>query len=176
MKLVGSETSANFEEVGNMLVAMLNNEGMTAAGTDFLDAGCGCGRVARFLPPTQIGSYIGFDRHPGMIRWCQDTISTRDSRFTFQHFDLRSVYFDFGWGNYSGSIRAASFRFPYSDAQFDAILLASVFTHTPMEEIAHYLKELNRVLKPGGKVLLFASRQLPPAFATSSEKVRPPRG
>jgi SAM-dependent methyltransferase len=154
MKLVGSETPANFEETGSMLVTMLNDEGMTAAGTDFLDVGCGCGRVARFLLPTRIRSYTGFDRHPGMIRWCRDEISTRDSRFTFQHFALKSVYSDFAWDNYSGSIPAASFRFPYSDAHFDAILLASVFTHMPMEEIAHYLRQLKRVLRPGGKVLL----------------------
>ncbi len=154
MELVGGPgTSATFEKVGTMVVTMLNDEGMTAAGTDFLDVGCGCGRVARMLLPTQIRSYTGFDRHPGMIRWCRDAISTRDSRFTFQHFDLRSVYFP-TWDNYPGSIPAASLRFPYSDAHFGAILLASVFTHMPMEEIAHYLRELKRVLKPGGKVLL----------------------
>jgi SAM-dependent methyltransferase len=139
-----------FDEVSRWLVAALNHEGMIEPGSDFLDVGCGCGRVARGLLSTSIRSYTGFDRHPGMIDWCKENLA--DSRFTFDFFDLKSVYT--AWDNHQGATDAGEFAFPYAPESFDGCLLASVFTHMHPREVRNYLGELARIMRPGGKVLL----------------------
>lgn len=148
----GPGNEPRFEEVGSWLRDALDKEGMLAPGTSFLDVGCGCGRLARQLLGTAIGSYIGFDRHKGMVDWCTQEIGSRDPRFRFDYFDLKSVYT--AWDNQAGAIDVETFRFPYPDAAFDAALLASVFTHMPPRETRHYLGELARVMRPRAKVLL----------------------
>ena len=45
------------------------------------------------------------------------------------------------------------FQFPYDTDSFDSVLIASVFTHMPLDEIGHYLRELRRLVRPGGKIL-----------------------
>lgn len=125
---------------------------MIVPDTHFLDVGCGCGRVARYLLAFPIKFYTGFDRHPGMIEWCQKEITKRAPNFHFHHFSIKSAYV--GLDGQTGSIEASSFHFPFSDGSFSSALLASVFTHMPMEESSHYLKELYRVLKPKGKIFL----------------------
>src|SRR5207244_396487 len=49
--------------------------------------------------------------------------------------------------------RAADYTFPYADATFDFVCLTSVFTHLLPEEVARYLDEIRRVLRPGGRCL-----------------------
>jgi SAM-dependent methyltransferase len=139
-----------FEEAGRWLVALLDYEGMLKPGTDFLDVGCGCGRLARYLPPWSIKSYTGFDRHTGMIEWCRREI--QDPRFRFDFFELKSVYT--AWDKQEGPLEVEDFTFPYKAEAFDACLLASVFTHMPPNEARHYLGELARVTRFGGKILL----------------------
>lgn len=43
-------------------------------------------------------------------------------------------------------------RLPYSDASFDAVVASGVLEHVPFDYES--LKELNRVLKPGGRLIL----------------------
>ena len=149
-----------FDWAGKLVVQMLDGAGMLGAEKDLLDVGCGCGRVARYLLDRPLRSYMGFDRHPGMVKWAVDEITRRDSRFAFRHVDVRSAYVS--WDGQGGSIAADALRFPFPDAAFDSALLASVFTHMPLREARHYLGELRRVLRPGGKILLsvfFAERR-----------------
>jgi SAM-dependent methyltransferase len=44
--------------------------------------------------------------------------------------------------------------FPYSDDAFDFVFLASVFTHLHGAEVRHYLDEIARVLRPGGRAVV----------------------
>lgn len=141
-----------FEWAGKLVVEMLEDENMTMSDTDFLDVGCGCGRVARYLLNKPIRSYAGFDRHPGMIDWCREEIAPYATNFDFFCFVIKSIYGDVD--GHKGVIDASAFQFPFGAKSFDSILLASVFTHMPIEESANYLQELHRVLKPGGKILL----------------------
>ena len=39
-----------------------------------------------------VKSNTGFDRHKGMIEWCREQITSRDPRFQFKYFELKSVY------------------------------------------------------------------------------------
>lgn len=141
-----------FEEVGRGLVNWLADLQMLPEGVEFLDVGCGCGRVARSLIDRSIKSYIGFDRHKGMIEWCRQQITSRDPRFQFQWFALRSVYSSV-WDTEQGTIDVESFRFPWADESFDSVFLASVFTHMPPGEVKAYLGQIARVLRPKGKAL-----------------------
>ncbi len=85
-----------------------------------------------------------------MINWCKQEI--RDPRFKFDFFELKSVYT--AWDHQEGVLSVEDFGFPYAAESFDACLLASVFTHMPPNEARHYLGELARVMRRGGKVLL----------------------
>ena len=141
-----------FEEVGCWLRDVLHQQGMLTSGARLLDVGCGCGRLARYLIELSIGSYHGFDRHKGMVDWCIQQIGSHDPRFRFDYFDLKSAYTVLD--GQAGTIDAQTFRFPYPDASFDSVLLASVFTHMPPDETRQYLSELARVMRPGAKALL----------------------
>lgn len=115
-----------------------------------LEVGCGVGRIARALatylePP---GSYDGFDVVASAVRWCQRHLTPRYPHFRFQHVDLRN-----GGYNPRGRLRAEDFAFPHADASFDLVLLASVCTHLLPAEVTHYLAEVARVLRPGGRLL-----------------------
>lgn len=143
-----------FLDIGVAQVRMLDDQEMLRPGTDFLDIGCGCGRLARCLMDRRLKSYTGFDRHAGMIKWCRDEITKRAPNFRFDFFDIESVYQRVD--EQRGAVSAATFLFPYPDRAFDSVMLASVFTHMPLEEAAHYLEEIRRVIRPGGKVMLSA--------------------
>jgi SAM-dependent methyltransferase len=58
------------------------------------------------------------------------------------------------WDAQEGSIDVGTFRSPYPPGSFNAALLASVFTHMLPVEARHYLGELARLLRPGGKAFL----------------------
>ena len=44
----------------------------------------------------------------------------------------------------------ASKRFPYGDEEFEAVYSSHVLEHMPPADAAHCLREVHRVLKPGG--------------------------
>ena len=114
-----------------------------------LDIGCGPGRIAaRLARHLDGGSYEGFDIEPRSIRWCQRRITPRHPQFRFQLADIRNPQY-----NPTGSQEARDYSFPFSSDDFDLALAASVFTHMRPGEIARYVSESARVLKPGGRLL-----------------------
>jgi SAM-dependent methyltransferase len=115
-----------------------------------LDVGCGIGPLAiGLIPHLEHGSYEGFDIHPEAVAWCRKAITAKHPQFRFQLADLRNTAY-----NPHGRTPASEYKFPYPDATFHFAFLGSVATHQPLHEIAHYLKELSRVLKPGGKCII----------------------
>lgn len=140
-----------FEPIGGRLRDRLRQHDMLTSNAGVLDIGCGCGRLARFLTGSPIGAYVGFDRHKGMVDWCTQEISSRDPRFHFDYFSLKSAYTV--WDDQAGTIDTETFRFPYDDSAFDTIVLASVFTHMSPGETRQYLGEMARVMRPGAKAL-----------------------
>jgi SAM-dependent methyltransferase len=115
---------------------------------DVLDVGCGAGRMAYALTGhLDSGTYEGFDTIEGLIRWAQGSISAAFPSFRFRHVPLaNSAYFP------DGTIAPDRFTFPYPDESFDFAIVSSVFTHMRGREVRHYLDELARVLRPGGRV------------------------
>ncbi len=117
---------------------------------DVLEVGCGAGRIARALAGClgPRGSYRGFDVVAPAVRWCRRSITAGHPNFTFDHADLYHAGY-----NPRGRHEAASFTFPYRDGAFDFVFLTSVFTHLLPTEVANYLGQIRRVLRPGGRCL-----------------------
>lgn len=120
------------------------------SGDAVLDVGCGFGRMAYalayFLTPA--GRYDGFDIMRSHVDWAASNLTPMRPNFTFRHVDLYNRHY-----NRRGRLRADAFAFPHADAAFDLVFLTSVFTHLPGREVRHYLGEIARVLKPGGRCL-----------------------
>jgi SAM-dependent methyltransferase len=96
-----------------------------------LDFGCGCGRVLRHwldLPSTRVH---GSDYSPRPIRWCRHSLPFAE----FSTNDLAPPL-------------------PYPAAEFDFIYAVSVFTHLTEELQPQWVAELERVLNPGGFLLV----------------------
>lgn len=142
--------SGDFVQSGKQLVNLCIEQANLQPQHQVLDVGCGIGRLAVALTSylNEQGAYFGFDVVEDGIVWCNNQISTRYPNFHFQYTPLRNDLY-----NLSTAQRAEQFTFPYANHQFDLVVLTSVFTHMQPAEVQHYLNEINRVLKPGGKCL-----------------------
>lgn len=139
--------SGDFIEQGNRFMDYFVRYGKLRPEENVLDVGSGIGRMAvpltAFLSPE--ARYEGFDVVETGVNWCTANISARFPNFRFQYIPLENDLYT------SGGMNASEFRFPYPDASFGFVFLTSVFTHMMPAEVEHYLKEIFRVLKPGGR-------------------------
>jgi len=112
-----------------------------------LEIGCGIGRDAfQFMDIlSDKGSYVGIDVTWDSINWCQKNIRKKRRNFRFYHFDAQHELY-----NPLGQKTSLDFSLPVPDHSVDRICAGSVFTHLFEDEVVHYLKEIARVLKPGG--------------------------
>lgn len=103
-------------------------------GEHVLDAGCGTGWFARRAATVvgRAGIACGIDPAPDMIRIAQQTDAPHGARFEL------------------GVIE----DLPYADARFDLVVASMVIHHLPPDVKRAGLREIVRVLKPGGRALL----------------------
>lgn len=115
-----------------------------------LDIGCGLGKIAyAFTSYLQSpGCYEGFDVTNAHLKWLQEEISTRKPNFNFRFVDVYHPMY-----HPKGNISLTEFVFPYPDESFEVVCLRDIFTHLQADALGQYLREINRVLKPGGKCL-----------------------
>jgi SAM-dependent methyltransferase len=114
-----------------------------------LDWGCGAGRlgigVAEVLG--RIDLYHGVDIQAPLVEWAKRHLGTRPG-FEFTHVDLANPRY-----NPSGSVER---RIPCADSDYDGFYAYSVFSHLMGDDSAAYLKEVARLLKPGGRAFVTA--------------------
>lgn len=105
-------------------------------GDRVLDAGCGNGVLTRpiadIVGPS--GEVWGIDPAPDMIRVAMQAARRSNNA---AHFKL-----------------AAMEQLPFQDASFDVVLVSLVLHHLPPDVKIAGLKEIHRVLKPGGRLLV----------------------
>jgi len=110
-----------------------------------LDIGSGVGNLALGLIGYLRGGYDGIDIHSEAVAWCQRAITSRHPAFRFHRADLASRAY-----NPQGRVPASAYRFPFPDHSFDVIFLGSVFTHMLPDDVESYVREIGRLLAPGG--------------------------
>lgn len=140
-----------FIEIGDEFFGHFKKLGHIEPGHQILDIGCGIGRMARPLTGYlgNTGRYEGFDIDESGIKWCRDNISSSHPNFSFRSVDVYNKFY-----RSNGKIKPAEFQFPYANNSFDFVFATSVFTHMFPTDVARYLSELSRVMKPGGRCLL----------------------
>jgi SAM-dependent methyltransferase len=115
---------------------------------DVLDFGCGCGRVLRQWMDTKGPRFHGTDYNPDLVRW-----------------DRQNLPFDV-------QLNGLEPPLPYPDCAFDLCYSISVFTHLPEQMQEPWLRELHRVLKPGGILLVTLSGEGDLVRTTPAEQAR----
>jgi SAM-dependent methyltransferase len=95
-----------------------------------LDFGCGCGRVVRHWSELP-GRVHGSDYNPILVRWCADNLP-------FAKFVAN----------------AAEPPLPYPDGSFDFLYSISIFTHLDEPLQMPWIRELARVMRPGGLIMI----------------------
>lgn len=140
----------DYLELANMFFAYFKQYCNLKPDSSVLDIGSGIGRMAvpfiGFIDKN--GKYEGIDIVKKGINWCNKHISRSNPQFNFKHSDIYNDLY-----NSNGVIKAEDYIFPYQNQEFDLVFLTSVFTHMLKDEVEHYISEISRVLKPGGKCL-----------------------
>jgi SAM-dependent methyltransferase len=148
-RLVQNIGGGDFVEAGREFMGYFIDLAKLQPSASVLDIGCGCGRMA--VPLTRYltsGSYRGFDIDPRGVAWCTKMVTPRFPNFRFEQADVYNKVY-----NQAGKHPASAYRFPYADRDFDFVCLTSVFTHMLWPDMANYLREIVRTLKPGGTCL-----------------------
>ncbi|MEM9971169.1 MAG: class I SAM-dependent methyltransferase [Pseudomonadota bacterium] len=139
-----------FREVSDEHIDHLRAFGALDTARHVVEIGCGVGRDA--IPLTGIlprdGSYLGIDIMPPSIAWATDNITAQQPHFRFVCFDVADTQHNPG-----GTRDMTTYAIPAKGGSTDLIFLYSVFTHMFPTDVAHYLAEFARILRPGGRVL-----------------------
>jgi SAM-dependent methyltransferase len=112
-----------------------------------LDVGCGTGLLAIASQPFlgSNGKYIGIDVAKADIEFCRGHYP--ESGFEFIHLETENAF-------YAPSQAAEKLSWPIESNSVDFVTALSVWTHFREEDAAFYLKEVGRVLRPGGKAII----------------------
>ncbi len=112
------------------------------AGDRILDVGCGTGYLTRVLAPvvTPTGQVTGLDPSPAMIEYALGRAPGNTDYTVGRGQDL-----------------------PFPDDSFDAVVSSLALHHIPADDRREAVREMFRVLRPGGRLLVADLR--PPANA-----------
>lgn len=133
---MSNAVGGDYERVGNLAADVLTYAG-ARDGIDFLDFGCGSGRVASALAKRmRLKSYLGTD----VVRELLDYAHSKCP----PHFRF---------------VLHPEYGIPAPDRSFDMACAFSVFTHLLQSETFIYLQDIARTLRPGG-TLVFSFLEL----------------
>lgn len=99
-----------------------------------LDLGCGTGRHAVYFAKNKFDVY-GFDIAGAGIKIAKDWLKKKGLKADFK---IGSIYQ----------------KLPYPDDFFDAVVSINAFHHARIENIRKTIKEMKRILRPGGLIFL----------------------
>ena len=116
-------------QAASLLSSFLFEHGIT--GGKILDAGCGVGRLSGTLIPRFFDEVQGID----IVPWAIERAKINCPLGNFQVFDGVTI--------------------PFPDGHFDAALSWTVLQHIPPDEIEQACSELERVIRPGGNLILY---------------------
>lgn len=132
-------------------LSLLVGRGRLHRDGSILDVGCGVGRVTYplglFL--SESGRYEGIDAVRRWVDWNRKTITARLPNFQFRLAAVQN-----GLYNRHSPADAGRLRFPFDADTFDAALVESVFQHNRAPVVRHYLAEIARVLRCGGRCVV----------------------
>jgi SAM-dependent methyltransferase len=121
---------ADADLLDDLAGSILSQTGSTPS-TRLLEVGCAAGFITRLLAP-RVGRYTGVDVSRGAIRAAQSL----------------------GLPNADFQV-AAGAALPFPDASFDTAICYDVVTNFPgFDDIAAITRDMLRVVKPGGKVMI----------------------
>ncbi len=148
LRFVGA---GDFREVGREFLGHFRTHAGLGPDESVLDVGSGNGRMAVALLNylSDAGRYEGFDVAREGVEWSRRVLTARRGNFRFRQADVHNRIY-----NPAGRHAASLYRFPYEDATFDFAFATSVFTHMLADEVENYLRQVARVLRPGGRCLL----------------------
>lgn len=148
LRFMGTSDEA-FIGVGDGIVGELERFARLEPDEAIIDIGCGYGRVAHaLLRGGHRGTYTGMDILPKHVAWCAANLTPfSKGRYRFFHLDVQNDRY-----NPTGSLAATDVDLELAGAG-DVVLVTSVFTHMWAESITHYVGELAKVLKAGGRIL-----------------------
>ena len=109
------------------------------ASGDVLELGCGGGINMQFYAPERVNSFAGLDPSPALLDASRTAAQAKGMVA-----DIR------------GGVGEAM---PFADASFDTVLVT--FTLCSVDDQAQVLREMRRVLRPGGKVLFLEHGSAP---------------
>ncbi len=116
------------------------------------EIGCGCGSAAFALASRlDRGGYTGADIDRPSIDACLRSPLPSGMDFRFTWINVHHPFY-----NPSGTADAGTYRFPWPDGGADIVFLVSVFTHLLPGDVSNYIREIGRLLKPGGRCLFTA--------------------
>ncbi|MEA2684684.1 MAG: hypothetical protein QOK05_3012 [Chloroflexota bacterium] len=136
MKISGDVRKADFVRSGQDCARAIS-DALRAQGVEMarlgaiMDFGCGCGRIIRSWHTLDGVRVVGMDYNPQLVEWCSDNLP-------FAEFVV-------------GTLRPP---LKFGDDEFDVIYAYSVFTHLAEADQMPWRKELARVLKPGGHLVV----------------------
>nr|WP_247876672.1 class I SAM-dependent methyltransferase [Ochrobactrum sp. CM-21-5] len=144
----------DFRAVGAEFLGHFIRKGTLAPAHRVLDIGSGIGRMAvpltQYLDPAE-SRYCGIDPVAGGVNWCRQNISAIYPNFEFRHLDIAHELY-----NPKGEIDGLRLSLPFADGSFDFAIMTSVVTHLAADEVKVYLREIARVLSPGGRLFMTA--------------------
>ena len=137
---------AQYLEYGAGTVVELMSESLLSLDSNVLDIGSGCGRLAAALERFGLrGCYSGIEVDQEMVEWCRRHFPAE--RFQFHYANVYSSV-------YNPDGERGPYRVPLDDATQDLVIGQSLFTHLLPDDLANYLREAHRVLRPGGSMYM----------------------